>query len=90
MVEPKQFIELSDDILIENNDFKNSVAKPYFKDIYKDLSAQSEDKNKGISIVSFLNVSHLKDIFFSTANCQASSASACSKCLICPTRAQST
>ena len=51
------FILLSDDQLLENSDFKTLVATPYFKDVFKDLSHQSEDKKLGISQVSFLNVS---------------------------------
>ena len=51
------FIFLSDDQLIEHNDFKTLVATPYFKDVFKDLSAHSADKKLGISLVAFLNVS---------------------------------
>ena len=40
-----------------NEDFKKNVAIPYFKDIYKDLAAQSDSKSKGINKVSILNVS---------------------------------
>jgi len=38
------------------------VAIPYFKDIYKDLAAQSDAKSKGINKVSVLNYSQLPGI----------------------------
>lgn len=50
-------IELIDDSIILNEEFKKNVAIPYFKDIYKDLAAQSDAKSKGINKVSILNVS---------------------------------
>ena len=50
-------IELIDDNIILNEDFKKNVAIPYFKDIYKDLAAQSDAKSKGINKVSMMNVS---------------------------------
>lgn len=52
-------IELIDDNIILNEEFKKNVAIPYFKDIYKDLAAQSDAKSKGINKVSILNVSEL-------------------------------
>jgi hypothetical protein len=52
-------IELIDDNIILNEEFKKNVAIPYFKDIYKDLAAQSDAKSKGINKVSILNVSSL-------------------------------
>lgn len=52
-------IELIDDNIIFNEEFKKNVAIPYFKDIYKDLAAQSDAKSKGINKVSILNVSSL-------------------------------
>ena len=52
-------IELIDDNIIFNEEFKKNVAIPYFKDIYKDLAAQSDAKSKGINKVSILNVSRL-------------------------------
>lgn len=55
-------IELVDDNIILNEDFKKNVAIPYFKDIYKDLSAQSDAKSKGINKVSILNYSQLPGI----------------------------
>ena len=53
-------IELIDDNIILNEEFKKNVAIPYFKDIYKDLAAQSDAKSKGINKVSILNVSALQ------------------------------
>ena len=50
-------IELIDDNIILNEEFKRNVAIPYFKDIYKDLAAQSDAKSKGINKVSILTVS---------------------------------
>ena len=50
-------IELIDDNIILNEEFKRNVAIPYFKDIYKDLAAQSDSKSKGINKVSILTVS---------------------------------
>ena len=50
-------IELIDDNIILNEAFKKNVAIPYFKDIYKDLAAQSDAKSKGINKVSMMNVS---------------------------------
>jgi hypothetical protein len=53
-------IELAEDSTVLNEEFKKNVAIPYFKDIYKDLSSQSDDKSKGISKVTLLNVSNLQ------------------------------
>lgn len=50
-------IELADDNLTLNEEFKKNVAIPYFKDIYKDLVQWSDNKNKGINKVSILTVS---------------------------------
>lgn len=50
-------IELIDDNIILDEEFKKNVAIPYFKDIYKDLAAQSDAKSKGINKVSVLNYS---------------------------------
>lgn len=55
-------IELIDDNIILNEEFKKNVAIPYFKDIYKDLAAQSDAKSKGINKVSVLNYSQLPGI----------------------------
>jgi hypothetical protein len=52
-----QKIELVDDTQVLNEDFKKNVAIPYFKDIYKDLVQQSDNKNKGINKLSILTVS---------------------------------
>jgi hypothetical protein len=52
-----QRIELVDDTAILNEDFKKNVAIPYFKDIYKDLVQQSDNKTKGINKLSILTVS---------------------------------
>ena len=52
-----QTVELIEEKLVLNEDFKKNVAIPYFKDIYKDLAAQSDSKSKGINKVSILNVS---------------------------------
>ena len=49
-------IELVDDAILKNEEFKKNVAVPYFKDIYKDLVSQSDDKNKGINrLLSYIN-----------------------------------
>lgn len=50
-------IELVEDLIVQNEEFKKNVAIPYFKDIYKDLVNQSDDKNKGINKVAILTVS---------------------------------
>lgn len=52
-------IELVDEKLLNNEKFKKEVAIPYFKDIFKDLVAQSDDKNKGINKVTFLTYTNL-------------------------------
>lgn len=49
-------IELVDDSLQLNEEFKKNVAIPYFKDIYKDLVQWSDNKTKGINKVSVLTV----------------------------------
>lgn len=49
-------IELVDDSLTLNEEFKKNVAIPYFKDIYKDLVQWSDNKSKGINKVSILTV----------------------------------
>lgn len=49
-------IELVDDSLNLNEEFKKNVAIPYFKDIYKDLVQWSDNKTKGINKVSILTV----------------------------------
>lgn len=52
-------IELVDEAILHNEDFKKNVAIPYFKDIFKDLVAQSDDKTKGINKVTFLTYTNL-------------------------------
>ena len=42
-------IELVEDSIILNEEFKKNVAIPYFKDIYRDLVSQSDSKTKGIN-----------------------------------------
>lgn len=37
MVQNDDKIELVDDAILKNEEFKKNVAIPYFKDIYKDL-----------------------------------------------------
>ena len=39
---------VEDERLLQDSEFKKNVAIPYFKDIYKDLSAQSAEKSKGV------------------------------------------
>jgi len=55
-------IELVDDKILNNEEFKKNVAIPYFKDIFKDLVAQSDDKNKGVNKVTFLTYANLPGI----------------------------
>ena len=50
-------IELVEDHLINNEEFKKNVAIPYFKDIYRDLASQSDSKSKGINKITILSVS---------------------------------
>jgi len=57
-------IELAEDALVDNLEFKKNVAIPYFKDVYKDLQSQSDDKTKGISRVTMLNVNNQLSLFF--------------------------
>jgi len=65
MVEVKKFnstitttskLELAEDGLVENQEFKKNVAIPYFKDIFKDLVSKSDDKIKGINRITMLLV----------------------------------
>ena len=55
-----EFIE--DEALLKDEDFKKNVAIPYFKDIYKDLVAQSGDKSKGINRATLLQYMNLPGI----------------------------
>jgi hypothetical protein len=69
-------IELVEDSIILNEEFKKNVAIPYFKDIYRDLVSQSDSKTKGINKVTMLTVSTLERAihnFFSTHASLASS-----------------
>ena len=50
-------IELVEDSIILNEEFKKNVAIPYFKDIYRDLVSQSDQKTKGINKITMLTVS---------------------------------
>jgi len=52
-------LELVDDAILKNEEFKKNVAIPYFKDIYKDLVAQSDNKEKGINKITMLNYCNL-------------------------------
>lgn len=47
---------------MNNEEFKKNVAIPYFKDIFKDLVAQSDDKSKGINKVTLLTYTNLPGI----------------------------
>lgn len=55
-------IELVDNAVTLNEEFKKNVAIPYFKDIYKDLVSQSDAKSKGINKITFLNVSETRKL----------------------------
>ena len=55
-------IELVDDAILNNEEFKKNVAIPYFKDIYKDLVAQSDSKDKGINKITILTYTNLPGI----------------------------
>lgn len=55
-------IDLIDDRILNNEEFKKNVAIPYFKDIFKDLAAQSDDKSKGINKVTLLTYTNLPGI----------------------------
>jgi hypothetical protein len=49
-------IELVEDSIVLNEEFKKNVAIPYFKDIYRDLVTQSDNKNKGINKITMISV----------------------------------
>ena len=55
-------IEMVDDTILNNEEFKKNVAIPYFKDIYKDLVAQSDEKAKGVNKITMLQYSNLPGI----------------------------
>ena len=73
-------IELVDDTKVLNEDFKKNVAIPYFKDIYKDLVQQSDQKSKGINKLSILTVSAIAPYLPCSLRCDAQVAS----CLCLP------
>lgn len=54
-------IELVEDTLILNEEFKKNVAIPYFKDIFRDLVTQSDNKHK-INKITILSYSKLPGI----------------------------
>lgn len=54
-------IELVEDSIILNEEFKKNVAIPYFKDIYRDLVSQSDQKTKGINKITMLTVRRTSD-----------------------------
>jgi hypothetical protein len=55
-VDPDDLLYIEDDGLTQNEDFKKTVAIPYFKCIFKDLLQWSDDKTKGINKLSILIV----------------------------------
>lgn len=61
-------IELAEDSIILNEEFKKNVAIPYFKDIYRDLVTQSDNKAKGVNRITILQVKFV--LIFSTLNFQ--------------------
>jgi hypothetical protein len=62
MIQNEDRIELVDDAILKNEEFKKNVAIPYFKDIYKDLVSQSDEKSKGINKITMLTYSNLPGI----------------------------
>jgi len=72
MVEPSESKEhpffptkimVMEDTLVQNDEFKKTVAIPYFKDIYKDLQQWSDNKAKGINKYAILTVRWLPNHF---------------------------
>lgn len=59
---PNDKIELVDDKILSNEEFKKNVAIPYFRDIFKDLVAHSDNKQKGINKVTLLTYTNLPGI----------------------------
>mmetsp|Transcript_64076 Transcript_64076/g.88617 ORF Transcript_64076/g.88617 Transcript_64076/m.88617 type:complete len:147 (+) Transcript_64076:57-497(+) len=55
-------LEIADDEVLLNAEFKKNVAIPYFKDIYKDLVQQSDQKNKGVNKVALLTYTNLPGV----------------------------
>jgi len=47
-------IELAEDLIVSNEEFKKNVAIPYFKDIYRDLVTNSDNKAKGINRITLI------------------------------------
>ena len=47
-------IELAEDLIVSNEEFKKNVAIPYFKDIYRDLVSSSDNKSKGINRITLI------------------------------------
>jgi len=62
MIKNEDRIEMVDDAILKNEEFKKNVAIPYFKDIYKDLVSQSDEKSKGINKITMLTYSNLPGI----------------------------
>ena len=62
MAQQNDRIELVDEALLNNENFKKNVAIPYFKDIYKDLVGQSDDKKQGINKITLLTYTNLPGI----------------------------
>ncbi len=52
-----EFVELQ-----TNEDFKTKICLPYFKDIFKDLQSRSDNPNKGINKVSWLDYAQLPGV----------------------------
>jgi hypothetical protein len=47
-------IELAEDLIVSNEEFKKNVAIPYFKDIFRDLVSNSDNKSKGINRITLI------------------------------------
>jgi len=52
-----EFVELQ-----TNEDFKTKICLPYFKDIFKDLQSRSDNPDKGINKVSWLDYAQLPGV----------------------------
>lgn len=52
---PRSQIQLLFTESVQNDEFKEKVCVPYFKDIFKDLQERSDNKSKGVNKLSFLN-----------------------------------
>ena len=55
-------LELVDESILNNEDFKKNVVIAYFKDIFKDLVAQSDNKAKGVHKNTFLTYTNLPGV----------------------------